>query len=406
MLPSMRLPLRASGAATLAVLLGTAAVGADAIQDFLRRHWSRPLASQGPPPARYSPLEASLHPEACGACHPAQLADWRESLHAAAMGPGVAGQLVEMRESDPQSALACFTCHAPLAEQASLLARGAAAVANPEYDAALGGKGLPCAGCHVRGHERFGPPRRDGSLASGAPRETLPHDGVTRTPAFLRSEFCGSWHQFAPDGFALNGKLLENTYNEWKASRFAREGGQCQDCHMPERRHLWRGIHDADMVRSGLTITAAAGAARYRPGDVAVVTLRVTSTRVGHAFPTYVTPRVVLSAELVDGAGQVLAGSRREKIVGREVALDLSREAFDTRLRPGQSVILAYRMKVPGPGMRARLAVVVEPDAFYVGFFETLLRQGAGRGEPQIRQALETARRSPFSVFERELPLS
>ena len=406
MLPSMRLRLRAAGAATLAVLLGTAAVGADAIQDFLRRHWRPPLAPQGPPPARFSPLEASLHPEACGTCHSVQFADWRESTHAAATGPGLEGQLVEMFEGDPRSALGCLTCHAPLAEQSPLVAEGNEVRPNPAHDGSLRAKGVPCAGCHVRGHQRFGPPRRDGSLASGVPRQTLPHNGVTRTPAFLKSEFCGSCHQFAPDGFALNSKLLENTYNEWKASRFAREGVQCQDCHMPERRHLWRGIHDADMVRSGLTITAAAGAARYRPGDIAVVTLRVTSTRVGHALPTYVTPRVVLSAELVDGAGQVLAGSRREKIVGREVALDLSREAFDTRLRPGQSVTLVYRMKVPGPGMRARLAVVVEPDAFYVGFFETLLRQGAGRGEPQIRQALETARRSPFSVFERELPLS
>src|SRR2546422_6111375 len=175
---------------------------------------------------------------------------------------------------------------------------------------------------------------------------------------------------------------------------------------MPERRHLWRGIHDADMVRSGLTITAAAGAARYRSGDVAVVTLRVTSTRVGHAFPTYVTPRVVLSAELVDRGGQVMAGSRQEKIVGREVALDLSHEAFDTRLRPGQSVTLAYRVKVPGPGLRARLAVVVEPDAFYVGFFETLLRQGAGRGGAQIRQALGAPPRPPFSVFRPGLPVT
>ena len=91
----------------LIVLPGASALGADAIQDFLRRHWSRPLAPQGPPPARYSPLEASLHPDACGSCHPAQLADWRESLHAAAMGPGVAGQLIEMRESDPSSALSC-----------------------------------------------------------------------------------------------------------------------------------------------------------------------------------------------------------------------------------------------------------------------------------------------------------
>jgi hypothetical protein len=50
--------------------------------------------------------------------------------------------------------------------------------------------------------------------------------------------------------------------------------------------------------------------------------------------------------------------------------------------------------------------VIVEPDAFYVAFFETLLRQGAGGGEAQIRQALEAARRSPFSVFTREIPLS
>ena len=175
---------------------------------------------------------------------------------------------------------------------------------------------------------------------------------------------------------------------------------------MPDRRHRWRGIHDADMVRSGLTITAKAGAARYRPGDVALVSLRVTSSRIGHAFPTYVTPRVVLSAELIDGAGQVVAGSRREQVIGREVALDLSRELSDTRLSPGKSATLMYRVKVESAGMRARVAVVVEPDAFYAAFFETLLRQGAGRGEAQIREALEAARRSPFSVFERELPLT
>jgi Cytochrome c554 and c-prime len=407
MLPSMRLRLRAACAATAAVLLGAAAAaGADLVQDFIRRHWSQPLAPQGPPPARLSPLEASLHPESCGTCHPAQFADWRESVHAAASGAGVAGQLVEMRESDPSSAHACLVCHAPLAEQGPFVAVGRELRENPDYDASLAGKGVPCAGCHVRGHERFGPPRRDGSLASGAARETLPHNGVTRTPAFLKAEFCKSCHQFTPDGFAINGKLLQATYDEWKASRFAREGVQCQDCHMPDRRHRWRGIHDAEMVRSGLTIAAKAGAARYRPGELALVTLRVSSTRVGHAFPTYVTPRVVLSAELVDAAGQAVAGSRREQVIGREVALDLSRELFDTRLMPGKSATLTYRVKIEAPGMRARVTVVVEPDAFYVAFFETLLRQGAGRGEDQIRRALEAARRSPFTIFERDLPLS
>ena len=105
--------------AALAALAVVNASGADAIREFLDRHWRRPLAPQGPPPARFSPLEASLQPEACGTCHPVQLADWKSSLHAASMAPGVAGQLVEMLESDPPSALSCFTCHAPLAPSVS-----------------------------------------------------------------------------------------------------------------------------------------------------------------------------------------------------------------------------------------------------------------------------------------------
>src|SRR5688572_7695055 len=170
-------------AAPMAARLGS-------VESFVARHWRSPLASQGPAPARFSPLEASLAPEACGACHPAQLADWTTSLHSRSMGPGVAGQLVEMLESDPGSALSCLTCHAPLAEQAPREADGALGRANPAYDGALEARGLACAGCHVRAHEHFGPPRRDGSLAGTAPRETLPHNGVTRTPAFLSSEFC------------------------------------------------------------------------------------------------------------------------------------------------------------------------------------------------------------------------
>src|SRR5437868_4839067 len=72
-----------------------------AVEDFVARHWRAPLAPQGPAPARFSPIEASLAPEACGTCHPAQLADWRTSVHARAMGPGVAGQLVEMMKTEP-----------------------------------------------------------------------------------------------------------------------------------------------------------------------------------------------------------------------------------------------------------------------------------------------------------------
>jgi hypothetical protein len=58
-----------------------------------------------------------------------------------------------------------------------------------------------------------------------------------------------------------------------------------------------------------------------------------------------------------------------------------------------------------GGAVAARFSVIVYPDAFYTAFFETLLRQGAGRGEDDIRRALDDSRRSAFIVFEaRVLP--
>jgi hypothetical protein len=400
----MRVPRLA--ALILPVALVGAMSGGSGIDEFLRRHWSAPIPIQGPPPPTFSSMEASLHPETCGSCHPAQYADWRTSWHAASMGPGVLGQVREMLTTGPAQALSCLGCHAPLGEQTPLVRAEGQLGINPAFDAELLGKGLTCAGCHVRAHQRFGPPRRDGTLESSTPRHALPHGGVTRTSAFLVSEFCRGCHQFEAGGLALNGKFLENTYDEWKASRFSREGMQCQDCHMPDRRHLWRGIHDPEMVRSGLTITAEADAARYRTGDTATVTLRLTSTRIGHAFPTYVTPKVVLGIELIDAAGSVVGGRRIEAVIGREVTLDLSRELTDTRLFPGQSRSLVYRGPLDRPGLRARASVVVYPDAFYTRFFEALIAQGAGQGAAEIRRALEQTRRSVFTVFERELPLN
>jgi hypothetical protein len=379
-----------------------APVGPAGVNEFLARHWRTPLAPQGAPPARFTEVEASLAPEGCATCHPAQFADWSTSFHARSMGPGVAGQLVEMFTSAPDEALGCLGCHAPLAEQRPLVRDGAGHAPHGAFDPALLARGLVCAGCHVRAHERFGPPRRDGSVANSGPRETLPHDGATRTRAFLASEFCRGCHQFTSDGFALNGKLLEDTYMEWKRSRYARRGVQCQDCHMPDRRHLWRGIHDPDMVRAGLTITVQPGA-RGRAGRLVSAVLTVRNTGVGHAFPTYVTPRVVLRGELVDAQGIVVPGSRREQVIAREVALDLSKELRDTRLPPGARARFVYRVRAPLAGLRMRLSVVVEPDAFYTAFFEALLEGGAGRGAAQIREALAETRRSPFTVFVREL---
>jgi len=322
------------------------------------------------------------------------------------MGPGVKGQLVEMIATDPASALDCHACHAPLTEQQEKIEDGGAFPVNRVFDTKLQAGGLVCAACHVRQYEWFGPSKRDGSVASELPRETLPHNGVTRTPALLKSEFCKPCHQFPDDGFALNGKLLENTYNEWKAGPFALAGLQCQDCHMPDRRHLWRGIHDPEMVRSGLTIALTTDKDRYGMGETMTATLTITNSRVGHYFPTYVTPRVVASVELLDARGRAVPGSREQRVIGRQVSLDLSRELADTRLAPGAKLEFQYRRSVTALGFRLKARVTVYPDHFYAGFFESLLAQGAGKGRAQIRQALAHTRHSSYLLYEKELPVS
>ena len=374
-------------------------------QDFIRDHWRRPIPPQGAAPPRFSPLERSLSPVSCGTCHPDQFRDWQSSWHAKSMGPGISGQLAEMIKSEPAGARSCFTCHAPLAEQAPLIRGSEGLVPNPDLDAHLQSQGVVCASCHVRGHQRFGPPRRDGTVASRAPRESLPHNGLTRTTAFLRSEFCASCHQFAPNGLALSGKLLENTFEEWRASPAARRGQQCQDCHMPDRRHLWRGIHDPEMVKSGVQIKLVTGRARYRPGEKVTARLTITNTGVGHDFPTYVTPRVLVQAQLLDAAGEPVPGSLEERAIGREVPLDLSREIADTRIPAGGRFTLDYARQLDRPGLRLRVSVTVFPDHFYTGFFESLLDNGAGDGEAQIREALDATRRSAFVIFDRDVPL-
>lgn len=383
----------------------------DATAIFLDRHWARPLAAQGPAPKQFSPLEASLLPADCGNCHPDQYRDWQASLHAHAMGPGLMGQLVAMDPTARDEHQDCIRCHAPLAEQADgLLVKLAAAehastgAAPSPAAASLHRQGVVCAACHVRAHLRSGPPQRDGTRPDATQRMTLPHAGFVATAAFEDSRFCSACHQFQPDEYALNGKLLENTYEEWKASRHAREGRSCQACHMPDRRHLWRGIHDPEMVRSAFAFSVESGE-RADDGIRAVLSIR--NTGAGHYLPTYVTPRLVVEIEQLDDDGRSLPGTRLEHLIQRQVPLDLGSELADTRLPPDGELRLRYER----PAHRAAVALAyrlrVEPDEFYARFYRALLADDvSGKGRELIVLALKQAESSAFLAFEerRKLP--
>ena len=334
------------------------------VETFLADHWSYPIPPQGKPPETFSALEASLDPESCGECHTAQYQQWRSSLHSHTMGPGIRWQL---QLADVDTAKSCLRCHAPMSEQLALLSqeRGWSKVETspPDYiPPNLHEQGLVCAACHLRSHKRYGP------VASNAGSDSSVHDGFVTHRAFGDSRFCANCHQFSETGPRLNGKLREDTYNQWRETRFAREEKHCQSCHMPQRQHLWKGIHDEGMTRSALSVEF--DVQQSVSGELEV-TAEVTNSGAGHHFPTYLVPEVLLQLEYVDASGQV-SGLARYLLAWR-ANLALTEELFDKRLAAGEAVSLTGKKNNAEAGGSIRLRVSVAPRQHYVRTFESYL---------------------------------
>lgn len=344
------------------LILLLSALGAD--DDFLQRHWSEPTAGDT---EGWGPVEATLLPGACGSCHPEQLRDWTGSRHSLAMGAGVVLQLME----NPSLEASCRTCHAPLAEQA-------ADAPEPQL---LRHSGLSCAACHIRDGEVFGPPPR----SAPSEVEPLPHRGFTAEDAYADPRFCGTCHQFKPHQRQLEGVLLQDTLAEWEASPHAARGETCQACHMPDRRHLWRGIHDPETTEEALEFSLQQEGRR-------AASYTVTSRGVGHRFPTYVTPRVRVILEGHDAAGAVVVAD--EITIQRSVDLQLRTQHFDTRMEPDSSVSARVEWGRRSGVVALEGRVVVEPDEFYHRFFMATHSE-----RPEIAALLEDARAESAGAY-------
>jgi len=258
---------------------------------------------------------------------------------------------------------------------------------SPQASLPLRHAGVTCAVCHIRDGQRFGPPRKGtdvvGKLSGAA------HGGFIASKAFEQSNFCASCHQF-PQSYAINGKPLENIVEEWKNSKFFREGVQCQTCHMPDRQHLFRGIHDVDMVRSGLTFESKQGKGWVR--------LKISSTHIGHAFPSYVTPKVTVTATAFNHDGKKI--QTWEWSLSRDVFYDDGwQEAQDTRLMAGESRIFMAKNLQKGV-VKVLFRVDVMPDAYYKGVYENLLQNmQSTTSEILMKRALLDAQANDYQLY-------
>lgn len=380
---------------------------------FLAKHWPLSISAQGEAPESYSELEASLLPESCGTCHVTQYKDWKTSLHGNAMGPGVLGQIIGMEKNDPETAKLCLSCHAPLMEQQRKLSAVSGLSDsrnedNPIFSKKLQHEGLVCASCHVRNHQRFGPPRKDTVQVSGEVREKeLPHGGFATQTAFGKSAFCKTCHQFEPEGYSLNGKLFENTYNEWVTSNYSEKGVECQNCHMPNRKHSWRGIHDEEMVKNGIDVTVEVSNKVFKINENFTAQIKITNSRVGHNFPTYITPKVFIRGYFLNKDGQIIEDTKLEAAIGREVSMDLSEELYDTRIPPHETLTIVYSQPLSRDSVGFKVEVIVEPDHFYERFYKSMLSGGLDeKVREMMEEALLNTQKSVFSIFEKEFKLN
>jgi len=354
--------------------------------------WGGPIAAQGDPPAALAPAEASLSSQQCARCHAKQAREWRGSLHAHASSPGLYAQIIHPTPDAPTWAdvESCQRCHAPLAEQLPV-ARGTDDD-NPAYDAGLRDEGLTCAGCHVRAWTRRGPPRVASSLIAV---DTYP---LVTLDLYERSDFCLPCHQL-PARLAVAGRPLLDTYREWLDGPYMRRGVQCQHCHMPNREHTWKGVHDPDTFRQGIAITATA---TRGAGGAITATAALRNVGAGHYLPTTPTPAAWLRLELLDRAGRALPGTRHERRIGRAIRYTARgwRQLEDTRVPPGDSIELAAAIDDAAARGAAQLevTVIVHPDDYYEGFYAQHL---AGTLADDVRALYEAAaRRAAASHYE------
>lgn len=341
-------------------------------------------------------------PENCGICHKQQYEDWKFTRHSKSTGAGLTGQLMPL--ANPAEALSCYFCHAPSIEQnENVSAKNVSGSYsnNPSFNPKLRKTGVSCFVCHMREGKIYGPKISE-NLQTETPIDKnllFGHKFIEKN-FFEDARFCAACHQLEK-GYKLNGKILVNTYNEWKESIYGKANIICQKCHMPGRKHLFKGIHDKETTLKGLSLELK----KIEEAEKFKIKLIITNSGVGHYFPTYVTPLVVVKAYIIDEKGKIIDKTLKEAFIGRMVSLDLNRELYDTRIAPGKSFEFPYEADKQLLGQnKIVIEVKVYPDMFYNAFYRSLLKNGRYSDKNAILSALKSTEESPYLLWKQNLP--
>jgi hypothetical protein len=278
---------------------------------------SAALAGAPPPPMKYPEYQSTAN---CRICHARIVEQHESSMHARSFTDPVFQaqyfrQTLPAAEADPSladEANRCVACHSPV----TFLKNKGRGAPIREFDPSLAG--VICDFCHRLGAFKGERPGGGNFMSSPGDKKFGPYKYATSEWHHVyhelqtRSEFCGVCH----DDVNRHGLAIKTTYTEWKASAYATEGIQCQDCHMSPQgyltderpvfdsgkaagmtvgraedrsnlhTHRFPGTHAATQMEGAISLRIGFERPGAAPGDEVAVGVEVGNSKAGHAIPT------------------------------------------------------------------------------------------------------------------------
>jgi hypothetical protein len=269
----------------------------------------------------------------------------------------------------------CLGCHAPVAARMGDLAL----VKKVSWE------GVTCDFCHsIREVEmNTGNPKASVQFSlvkTGPLKDSVSTGHATEfSAAHTSSRICAPCHEYRNAG----GFQVLSTYSEWKGSRYAREGRECQSCHMSRvsgdvvdpkvkrssarvNLHQMPGSHSIEQ----LTSTIRAQLATVRDKDQLKVSVEMANVAAGHYVPTGSPLRQLLlevRADAYDGQHFREERSYTRKIADQQGApvthehvafMKGAKVLSDTRLAPDEKRTETFTFPIPA-GTQAQVKATV-----------------------------------------------
>ncbi len=333
---------------------------------FLGWRFVRPMQIFIVSPAFERPTDTSnapamfptLRAEECATCHREFYDEWSTTIHSQAWTDPYF-RVDWVFDGSPQI---CKNCHIPLDRQQEHKVVGfndaekwdPILEPNPNFDSKLQHEGVTCNVCHFRiGKDG------NGKILGVLGNTNAPHPVEKIESA---NEICVRCHvvsgerwdtffKFPPCGTVAEiqtsrDKVFVEDSSDMNTEEIAALG--CVECHMPlverplvpggqvreTRKHVWRGGHDPEMVKKGLTISLKETASK--DSGTRLFTLALKNTGAAHYIPTGTPDRhLTVQLRVLDKQGNILNEENhtlKRTIMWRPIIVDL----WDTRLARGE----------------------------------------------------------------------